>query len=93
MVTQTIGQANPKPKIHMKTIKPTISLKLWDTIQPNFKNIPNFKFDQNQHFRKYSENFSKISKFKVVMDILKVKLTVLAVDWIDIQAPPNKYLK
>ena len=28
MVTPTIGQANPKPKIHMKTIKPTISLKL-----------------------------------------------------------------
>ena len=27
------------------------------------------------------------------MDILKVKLTVLAVDWIDMQAPPNKYLK
>ena len=47
MVTLNIGQANSKPKIHMKTIKVTISFKLWDTIQPNFKNIPNFKFDQN----------------------------------------------
>ena len=43
MVTLTIGQANPKPKIHMKTIELTIGIKLWDTIQPNFKKYTKFQ--------------------------------------------------